>query len=171
MLAIQLLKASISPYGRCNRTGLLHVTSALIAAQVLLSVLLWLAGSPTHGAFGLSFNAVLIWAGFCATAKRLHDIGLSAWWIPVFFASLILWSFIQTFLLFMLIGPSILDIFHPMFWLSIAGILTPVLAVTIWLHYAPSDPQPNSYGLSPGANGFSASSRPPVWQDTPSLNA
>ncbi len=154
---IQLLKFSLSPFGRCNRSGLLRMTCALLAIQAVVAALVWLLAATFHGPMAMIFKSLFLWLGFCATAKRLHDMGLSAWWVPSFFIALILWSFLQTFAMVILIGPDVLHIYGPMFWLLLAGIITPVLAVTIWLHYAPGQPNRNIYGSPPGQSGISHS--------------
>ena len=57
----------------------------LVAGLVLALVLLAAQPDPSAGSPLLLFVAAVfaVWAGIAIYAKRLHDIGLSAWWIAI----------------------------------------------------------------------------------------
>lgn len=155
--AMQLIKCYASPFGRCNRVGLLRVTLIMLAAQAAIFALIWASGT-TLALFEVAAKVIFFWIGSCAMVKRLHDIGRSGWWIPGFVLALIVWSFVQTVALLLILGTVAFDQPELIMGASVLATVTPVLAATIWLHYAPGDPAPNRYGPVPEHHGLSSSS-------------
>ena len=157
MSQLQLLTAATNPFGRCNRTGLWRITCILLAAQILIGLGIWLTGSSFTGPLAFVCKLGFVWVGFCALSKRLHDIGLSAWWVPAVFVLMLAWTIIQTFVMLALFGAQMLVLTGPVFWLSAASTVTPAIATAIWLHCANGEEHSNRYGPPPSELGFSSS--------------
>lgn len=145
----------LGPRGRCDRKGLLLVAIAVVGLQAELALALrlgWLEQDGLGVALGGALVMVLCFSG---TTKRLHDIGLSAWWILAGLAGLVGWSVVLGLLLAVTAGPAAL---HPgsfAFVLAIIGVMIPAFAGTLWLHLTPGMPGDNRYGPEPDSLGFS----------------
>ncbi len=153
--ALQLMPILFDLRGRCNRTGLLVMACAMLVIQFFAVAVIWGTGADFTGSLVILAKFLFLWIATAAIAKRLHDIGVSAWWIPISCIGLVVWSFVQTLVLFFIAGHAILDVNGPMFWVSVAGTMTPVLAATVWLHFAKGVSGANRYGPQPGSSGFS----------------
>ena len=70
------------PARRASRKGFRTIATALIAIEVLGAALIWLGGFDGRSLPVTALKALFIWAALAGASKRLHDIGLSAWWIP-----------------------------------------------------------------------------------------
>jgi uncharacterized membrane protein YhaH (DUF805 family) len=94
--------------GRCNRRGLLVIAVVLLALQLLLATIVWLAGVPGSHPFVQLLQFVFFWLSLAAAAKRLHDCGLSAWWLLAGALGLMGCCFIVTIAAVALLGPMTL---------------------------------------------------------------
>lgn len=144
------------PRGRCNRKGLLMVACVLLATQVLMGLALWQTGVGFDGAAALVLKLGFFWLALAAAAKRLHDCGLSARWILWSTLILITWCFVLATTLAIAYGPEALIPGSTPFNLALAGMITPIFAATLWLHFAPGEAQANKYGPVPAGLGASS---------------
>ncbi|MEQ1577608.1 MAG: DUF805 domain-containing protein [Hyphomicrobium sp.] len=76
-----LITELLDPRGPCNRQGLLAAAGALLAMQCASIGLSWMGLMVRDSAPAMVLGAVFLWSAIAVTAKRLHDAGLSAWWI------------------------------------------------------------------------------------------
>jgi uncharacterized membrane protein YhaH (DUF805 family) len=157
MSALPTFHDLFDPRGRANRGGLLKVAVLLLAADVVAVAVIAATGAAFTGAAALAFKLVSVWIATAAVARRLHDVGFSAWWIAKGLAALIAWSIaVAVALLTRYTAAEALDPAQSAFWLNLALTSAPVLAALGWLHVARGDAAANRYGPPPGASGFSA---------------
>ena len=160
----------LDPRGRCNRKGLLLAAAILLSLQVAIALALWGGGFDLASPVVQAANLVFCWIAFALIAKRLHDLGRSAWWIP---AAVLIWlvAIISLAGAIVLSGdPDMLAPGTTVYWITFAAMLMPLLVAAIWLHTARGDAGSNRYGPEPTAQGFSM----PVdafWQRTPHAGA
>jgi uncharacterized membrane protein YhaH (DUF805 family) len=93
----------ISPAGRIGRglywlTGVIQLLGVVGLCTYILAIPV--AENPRTGFNGPLFfllGAVVIWIGICASIKRFHDRGKSAWWILIALVPFIggIWMFIE----------------------------------------------------------------------------
>lgn len=152
--ASHLLLSTVDPRGRCNRKGLLLLALALLAAQTLAGTLIWLGGVALDSPGVLALKLVFLWLAIAAAAKRLHDTGRSAWWILWCVLATMVWSTLVAVVLLLSLGDNILIPGSGGFEIHFALTMLPVLAATVWLHFAPGEPRPNRYGLCPQDHGL-----------------
>ena len=74
----------LDPRGRCNRVAMTAMTSVVVAIQVVSFLLAQLLGDAGTTLLYV-VNTPLLVVGLVVAIKRLHDIGLSAWWAPAMF--------------------------------------------------------------------------------------
>lgn len=145
----------VDPRGRCNRTGLLVAAVGLMAAQGAMALVE--AGLGTAAApLLLPVKLLVLWVAFAATARRLHDIGRSAWMMLAAMGGFIVWSIVVAVALVLTVGGKVLVPASPWFWVSFAISMAPMFAATLWLHLAPGTPGPNAYGPVPDGLGVAA---------------
>jgi len=141
--------------GRCNRRGLLVIAVVLLALQLLLATIVWLAGVPGSHPFVQLLQFVFFWLSLAAAAKRLHDCGLSAWWLLAGALGLMGCCFIVTIAAVALLGPMTLAPGNLGFIVAIAVTMALGVAMTTWLHLMPGMARDNLYGPTPDESGFS----------------
>ena len=142
------------PRGRCSRKGLLVVSGLLLVVEVAV-LLLWLAtGASLQGPVAGIVNAALLWSAVAATAKRLHDIGRSAWWMLGGMFAIMAWCFIVTTAMVLAFGAEALAPQGSGFAVAFGATCLLALALLLWLHCQPGMPGANQYGPAPGLDGF-----------------
>ena len=151
------------PRGRCNRKGLFIVALSLLAVEIVTGLAFWMGEVSLSGPFGMAVKVLFFWLATVAVAKRLHDLGRSAWWIVGGFAFLIVWSVCGSLILLLSVGESVLDPMSRGFMASVMLTMFPVLVATLWLHFARGQVHSNRFGPVPQANGFSL--KPRGWQE------
>ncbi|MGE0626642.1 MAG: DUF805 domain-containing protein [Hyphomicrobiaceae bacterium] len=145
----------VSPSGRCNRKGLVILAVAMLGLEAVFGLMVYAGGGLLGGVLAISLKAVVMWMAIAAAAKRLHDIGRSAWWIMGGLAALITWSFVLTTGIAVWMGPEELARSSLAFGSVFAGTLLPALAVLLWLHFARGETGANAHGPVPQGLGFS----------------
>ncbi len=150
-----IVAAMLWPAGRCNRKGLLLCALVLLALQVLAALAVYALELPHMSAPVLSVDALLLWMGTCAIAKRLHDLGRSAWAILWASLGVIAWSTVVAMAVIMTMGEQALAPDGVGLAIAAAGSSLPVLALTLWAHFARGEPGPNAYGPETDDTGFS----------------
>lgn len=151
---------AVDPRGRCNRRGLLLIAIALLAVQLVLAVLLWQGVLLQGGPVMRIAEVLLVAMAISATSKRLHDIGLSAWWILAGFGGLAIWSVLLAVVLVFTIGAAALQPGTMGFAVAVVGTMTPAFLATLWLHVAKSEVGANRFGAEPSTLGFAARDMP-----------
>lgn len=153
----------IDPRGRCSRKGLLCAAAVLLALQVPVVVTLWLSGIGLTGHTALILDLAFCWIGFAIVAKRLHDLGHSAWWVP---AAVLVWfaGTVSLAVAVILVGdPELMQPGTTSYWVVFALMLAPLLIAALWLHLAEGDANDNRFGPVPGTSGFSMPSDAGQW--------
>lgn len=149
-----LLHALLDLRGRCNRGWMALVAIVLINIEVAVGALAW-AGYIDLGSWPMAvFKAAVTWIGTATVAKRLHDLGRSAWSIGKAALWVIGWSVVLTIVLMVVLGDAGLQEGQTGWWLSVGGTALPVLLLTLWLHCAPGEPHTNRYGVVPSGWGY-----------------
>lgn len=148
------------PRGRCDRKGLLVIALVLLVLQALAGLLYWLGIVQDGGPAMRIAEVMLVLMAFAATSKRLHDIGLSAWWLLAGLGGMIVWSVVLAVALVLSVGATALQPGSSGFATAIAGTMLPAFVVTLWLHLAKGEAGDNRFGPAPELLGFSARPRP-----------
>lgn len=95
---------------------------------------------------GQILAGVVIWVGFAAMAKRLHDIGLSAWWLLGGAAFCFGWTAVVVILTLLTLGLPALTPGNPLYPVSLGLAFLAPLGALLWLHLARGEFGVNRYG-------------------------
>jgi uncharacterized membrane protein YhaH (DUF805 family) len=144
----------LDPRGRCNRAGLLVVAAVLLAVEVVIALAFYTSGVSFTGPLAWAVKLVLLWTAIAATSQRLHDCGMSAWWILGAAAGVMAWCFVVTSAVMVWLGPTGFEPGAIGFIVSLLSVMLPVLGLVLWLHCAPGQVHANDYGPVPGPDGF-----------------
>lgn len=156
----QAIYILFDPRGRVNRKGLLVLASALFVLQIAFFVAFQADAFPDSVAAVLKI--AFLWIAIVAAAKRLHDTGRTAWWIPGATLILIVWTVIVTTAILFTMGPRAVEQGSEGFTLAMVLTMVPIVIYSLWLHFAPGDAGQNTYGAHPDGLGFSHPSDQPV---------
>src|SRR5262245_15451684 len=146
---------AFDPRDRCNRKGLLLAAAILLTLQVVIGLALTAAGIDLASPMLLPIDVAFCWVAFALIAKRLHDLGRSAWWIP---AAVLIWLIAIVCLAGAIVLSGDPDMLAPGttgYWVTFATMLMPLLVAAIWLHVTPGNAGSNRFGPEPTAHGFS----------------
>lgn len=144
------------PRGRASRSGLLAVAALLMAADAVAVAVIMATGAAFTGPGALAFKIISVWIATAAVAKRLHDVGRSAWWVVKGLVALVGWSIVVAALLLTRFNAAdAVNPGHIAFWINLSVTAAPTLAALIWLHVARGTPGANRFGPEPDARGFS----------------
>lgn len=136
----------IDPRGRATRTDFLAVAVAMLGLQVLLLVVFWQLEAHVGRLPSLPINLLFLYMALCATTRRLHDLGRSAWWMPLVAAAWVASGGLLGLVLALLFGPQRLQPGAPVFWLVFLLLMVPALLCALWLHLTDGEPGPNRFG-------------------------
>ena len=151
MLFFSRVQQVADPRGRCNRKGLLGVAIALLSLQALALAAWYMTASPPIHVLAGVVKIGCVWIAASAAIKRLHDLGLSGWWLPVSFMVLLIWSVIASFFSLLAFGPAVLTYNSFEFMIYASAVMIWPVAGTLWLHFAKGDEGHNRYGAPPDA--------------------
>lgn len=151
---LSLILSLVDPRGRCNRRGLLVIASLLLAVETMLVTLASLGIASPDGAGVMPVKVVVLWIAIAACAKRLHDIGRSAWAMALAVPVTLVWGFAATVAVTMQVGVEALVPSSPWYFACLGLTMVPVVAGTTWLHIAGGDSGPNRYGPAPEGLGI-----------------
>ncbi|MFM2421879.1 MAG: hypothetical protein RL291_409 [Pseudomonadota bacterium] len=150
-----VLKHAMNPRGRADRHGLFVIAVGLLILQIATALLLKVFGITLSQTMKYVVGVPMMWIGFATTAKRLHDVGRSAWMIPV---AIVFWIVMST-------GVSTLIMLFSMFklgvdptnWVTLyVGVFAvPAFGGLLWMHCAPGQKGANAYGAPTDESGFS----------------
>ncbi len=149
-----LILSLIDPRGRCNRKGLFVAAAIMLGAEIILGLGLWASERTLDDPLVVAIKAALIYLAFSAAIQRLHDLGRSAW--AMLWASLAMlgWSLALAFAVVLQMPPDAMEPGKLGFAIVFGGIALPMLAMLLWLHFAPGEAKPNKYGPIPEGLGF-----------------
>lgn len=150
-LAVQLA----DPRGRCNRTGFLTIAFAMLGVQIACAGAFLATGTSFEGPIAGVLNAVFFWLVTAAISKRLHDLGLSAWWILKAAIAIFLWSVLFTLGLMLAMDPVQFEPGGPGYYMAVGGTTVPVFVGVLWLHFVHGQSGDNVYGPEPAGWGLS----------------
>lgn len=145
----------VDPRGRVNRKALLWVAIALLSIQALAVAAAMLVSSPVLHFLLAVVKLASLWIATAAAIKRLHDLGLSGWWVPGGILIQFVWTLVACFASFLVFGEAIANIGSGEFIVYAVAVMALPLAVTVWLHFAPGTVGPNKYGPEPDESGLS----------------
>ncbi len=154
MSLVRTIAELAHPGGRCNRSGFLAIAVGMLALQVAAVALCLFAKIDPDGPLVLALNLTFFWFVNTAVSKRLHDVGLSAWWILKAGAGIVVWTVVFVVGL-MLVMPG--TAFEPGaigWYMAVGGTVLPVFAAILWLHCVHGEVGPNVYGAEPVGWGF-----------------
>lgn len=152
---VPFIAQMLDPRGRCNRMALLYWAGGVLIVQVLLvGVLLAVDADPRHPLVQV-MNVAFLWMAFSATAKRLHDIGSSAWWALGFFLLWMIGCLAIGVAVFFTFGPEAMDPGTTVYFAMLGLFGAPVLFALVWLHAKPGEAGANRFGLEPYGAGVS----------------
>ncbi len=141
-MAMQLF----DPRGRAGRRDFLYAAITMFVLQVALLALVAAFDANAEGFYLLPANFAFVYMGYAAISRRMHDLGISAWWMPAAVGIWLAAGFMLALLLALILGPSALSPGKPGFWLAFFALLAAPLTVAVWLHVAPGDSGPNQFG-------------------------
>lgn len=143
------------PRGRANRKGLVILAAILILAQACVFGGCYFVGNELKGPSSWVIHSLFIWFGTTALSKRLHDLGISAWWILWAAIGVFIWTFIVSIAVVLTLGIEAAVPGGTGMMISMAVSFAPILVLTVWMHFALSEQGANKFGPLPGASGFS----------------
>lgn len=143
------------PRGRCSRKGLLIVLGITLALQIALGMMIWKMGLPFTGGVATGIKLVFVWIALSATSQRLHDMGLSGWWIPAAIVALIVWWTGVSVAAFLLMQAGTITTSNASLLALVCVFYLPIIAAAAWLHCAKGAAGENRYGPAPDESGFS----------------
>lgn len=144
-LSLQLF----DPRGRASRSEFLAVGIVMLALQVLWFAIAWQVEERFGRLPSLPVNLLILYMGLCATARRLHDTGRSAWFMPLAAMGWAAAGAVVALMLALVLGPGHLRPGSPPFWLVFLVLMMPPLIAVLWLHLEEGDAGPNRFGPSP----------------------
>ncbi len=143
------------PRGRANRKGLVILAAILLLAQACAYGGCYLAGIELHGPVSWVIHSLFIWLGTAALSKRLHDLGISAWWMLWSAIGVFIWTFIVSFAVVLTLGIEAAEPGSSGMMIAMSVSFAPILVLTLWMHFALGEEGNNKFGPVPGASGFS----------------
>jgi uncharacterized membrane protein YhaH (DUF805 family) len=152
---LPLLVQMLIPHGRCRRRGLLIAAMMLLAGQLAVLALVAIGLLPVYGPVTLALKAFALWVSITMSAKRLHDIGHSGWWMLAATIGVVVWTVVISLAGVRLAGPVMFEPASMPAMISFAIIMAPVFAGLYWLHTAPGEPGTNRFGPCPDGFGMS----------------
>mgnify|MGYP001229691943 CR=1 FL=1 len=145
----------MTPSGRCDRRGLLIAALMLLALQAAQAAAMIGLSVPHNHPLAVASTGVLLWLSTTAVAKRLHDLSLSAWRILWAALGVVAWSVAVGAGVVVAFAPERVEPGQAGYWTAIVATMVPVLAMTLWLHFAKGLRGANAYGPEPAGFGFS----------------
>lgn len=137
------------PRGRASRSDFLAVGLVMLVLQGLWLAFAWQVEERFGRLPSLPVNVLFLYMAVCATARRLHDTGRSAWWMPLATLGWIAAGTVVGVLLALVLGPERLRPGSPPFWLVFVILMAPALVAVLWLHLEDGEAGPNRFGPSP----------------------
>jgi uncharacterized membrane protein YhaH (DUF805 family) len=143
------------PRGRADRRGLFILATILLVGQICVSGGFYLSGHEPQGPANWVIHSLFIWLGIVAISKRLHDLGISAWWMLWGAMGMLVWTFIASFAVVLTLGIEAATPGSSGMMIAMAVSFAPLIALTVWMHFAVGAQGNNKFGPTPDASGFS----------------
>ena len=138
---VRLPRMLFDPRGRADRLEMLIAAAAVVAIEAFLGV----AGLG-GGVVALMAKALAMWIGVAVSARRLHDLGFSAWWLAAGAGVLCIWSALVSFGFLLFVGAAALSD-GSLGILALVGLtLMPAVGAALWLHLAEGEAGENRFG-------------------------
>lgn len=151
----RILQMLFSLRGRVNRKGLLMAVAALLVVETIGASLIWIGGINPSSLLITALKGLFLWIAAAAICRRLHDMGLSSWWLGAGVALQILWTVVLVATLAVSFGIEQLAPDAQGYAMMLAGCSAPIVAAALWLHISEGQTQLNAYGPTPDGLGFS----------------
>jgi uncharacterized membrane protein YhaH (DUF805 family) len=151
-----LVPTLLDPRGRCNRKGLLIIATAMFGIQAGLAAAFWGLGWNLTGPGATMLKLLFCWLALSACSKRLHDLNLSAWNMAWALPVTVLWTLGTALAFVFSFGLESLTPKSPWYLVAMGSSMLPMLAATLWLHFAKGTPGANRFGPEPDGLGFSS---------------
>lgn len=129
-----------SASGRISKTDFWKGFGVLFGLNILFGIIG--ATDPEIGAAAAVGSLILLYPTFCVYGKRLHDLGKTAWLYPVAILVSMIVAIVFAFLAYE--GGATSD--EEGMVAAYLGMLLVMLAFTLWVGLARSDPQTNKHG-------------------------
>ncbi|MBN9064553.1 MAG: hypothetical protein BGP06_06905 [Rhizobiales bacterium 65-9] len=155
MAFLRILEMFFSPRGRMSRKGLLVAVGLLAVLETVGASMIWIARIDPASVVIVALKGVFVWIAAAAICKRLHDIGLSAWWLPTAAALEFAWTATLAVTMFVSVGIEQMQPGAESHSILLAGCAAPIIAAALWLHVSEGQASGNTYGPTPGRSGFS----------------
>jgi len=149
-----LFLSLVDPRGRCNRKGLLMAAAIMLGVEVVAGLGMWASERTLDDPLVVAIKVALFYLAVSAAIQRLHDLGRSAWNMLWASLAMLVWSVVLAFAVVVQMPPDQMEPGKLGFAVVFAGIALPMLAMLLWLHFAPGESKSNRYGAIPGALGF-----------------
>lgn len=156
MTGTDFFNAMLDPRGRMSRSGFLMASLVIMGLEILGSLLIFKGGIAPDSYFIGGLKIIMLWLCFTSLAKRLHDVGYSAWWLAAAVMALAAWvaAFVSAF-----IAIAGLEALRPGMvgsYALYAGAMMPALGLLFWLQLAQGEARANAFGVEPDGRGFGA---------------
>lgn len=143
------------PRGRCDRKGLLVVALALVAVEMAVAGVVVATGIGLDHPGLLAVKLACLWLATAVVSKRLHDLGLPATRMLWAALGVVAWSTVLALAAMLTLGDAAMVPGMAGYNIAVGGTVLPVLASTLWLHFARGESGANRFGPEPMASGFS----------------
>ena len=129
--AAQIIRMLFDPRGRADRIEMLVAAGVVLGLEVVSALFV-----GAEGLLAFVMKTLAIWIGVAVTAKRLRDMGFSAWWLAGGAAVLCIWTAFLAFGFLIFVGPA--ELGQGSFgMLAFLGLLMmPTIGAALWLHLA-----------------------------------
>jgi uncharacterized membrane protein YhaH (DUF805 family) len=144
----------LDPRGRVNRKGLAALAGVMLGAQGGVWFAEYSGGLAVPSAIDFAINAVLLWLGLAAIAKRMHDLDVSVWRVFWFAMLLAIVAVVASVAAVYSLGEDAMLPGHLGYLIVAAVVFGPAIGATAWLHFAVGSEAANRFGPAPGPSGF-----------------
>jgi uncharacterized membrane protein YhaH (DUF805 family) len=152
----QIVTTLFDPRGRTSREELLVAAAILVGLELLAASFLPTEGYLTSPLY-VCLKSAILWVGFVALIRRLHDCGLSGWTLLGAMAALCMWTAIVALSGLFFLGRNILFPESPGYSVVLGLIMMPAIGATLWMHLQTGELHRNRFG----------DVAPPLWAKKP----
>lgn len=132
--AIQIIRKLFDPRGRADRMDMLVAAAIVLCVEVSAALFV-----GEEGVLAFVMKVIAVWIGVAVTAKRLRDMGLSAWWLVGGAGVLCIWTAFVAFGFLIFVGPAELGQGSFAMLAFLGLVMMPAIGAALWLHLAEGD--------------------------------